>query len=57
LLRARQHRVQRDSRNPRAAGSAGNVLYERTFTGGIGATGYTVGQIVAALKALGLIAA
>lgn len=38
-----------------AAGSATNVFTNTTFDGGTGSTAYTVGDIVAALKALGLI--
>ena len=40
-----------------AAGSTTAVYVNTTFTGGSGSTAYTVGDIVKALKALGLIAA
>lgn len=39
-----------------AAGSTTAVYVNTTFTGGTGTTAYTVGDIVAALKAVGLIA-
>ena len=39
------------------AGSTTAVYVNTTFTGGSGTTAYTVGDIVKALKALGLIAA
>ena len=42
--------------SPASAGSGGAVLTDTTFTGGIGSTGYTVGQVVAALKTIGAIA-
>lgn len=38
-----------------AAGSVTNVFVNTTFDGSIGATAYTVGDLVAALKTLGLI--
>ena len=40
-----------------AAGSTTAVYTNTTFSGGTGTTAYTVGDIVKALKALGLIAA
>jgi len=40
-----------------AAGSTTAVYTNTTFTGGSGSTAYTVGDVVKALKALGLIAA
>jgi hypothetical protein len=40
-----------------AAGSTTNVFTNTTFSGGVGATGYTVGDIVAALKNYGWLAA
>jgi hypothetical protein len=39
-----------------AAGSTTSVFTNTTFDGSIGATGYTVGDIVKALKNLGLLA-
>ena len=39
-----------------AAGSTTAVYVNTTFTGGVGTTAYTVGDLVAALKNLGLIA-
>ena len=38
------------------AGSVNHVYEDTGFTGGIGSRPYTIGQIVAALKTLGLIA-
>lgn len=40
-----------------AAGSTTNVFTNTTFTGGIGSTAYTVGDVVKALKQLGAMAA
>lgn len=37
------------------AGAGAAVLDDSTFTGAVGATAYTIGDIVAALKTLGLI--
>ena len=37
------------------SGSGSNILVDTTFTGGLGTTKYTVGQIVSALKKLGII--
>lgn len=39
-----------------AAGATTTVFTNTTFDGGIGTTAYTVGDLVAALKTLGLIA-
>ena len=38
------------------AGTGTAVTIDGTFTGGVGVTAYTIGDIVAALKTLGLIA-
>lgn len=38
------------------AGNATAVVIDTTFTGGVGASAYTLGDIVLALKQLGLIA-
>jgi hypothetical protein len=39
-----------------AAGGTTGLFRDTTFTGGTGTTAYTVGDVVSALKALGLIA-
>lgn len=39
-----------------AAGATTSVFVNTTFDGSVGTTAYTIGDIVAALKALGLIA-
>jgi hypothetical protein len=38
-----------------AAGSVTGVFVNTTFSGGVGSTGYGVGDIVAALKAIGVL--
>lgn len=38
-----------------AAGSTNTAFLNTTYTGGVGSTGYTVGDVVAALKNLGLV--
>lgn len=40
-----------------AAGSTTGVFVNTTFSGGVGSTGYSVGDVVACLKALGLLKA
>jgi hypothetical protein len=39
-----------------AAGGTTGLFRDTTFTGGVGTTAYTVGDLVMALKALGLVA-
>lgn len=39
-----------------AAGAGAAILRDSTVTGGVGTAAYTIGDIVAALKSLGLIA-
>lgn len=39
-----------------AAGSTGAVYRDTTFTGGVGSSAFTLGDVVAALKNLGLLA-
>lgn len=39
-----------------AAGAGAAILRDSTVTGGVGSAAYTIGDIVAALKSLGLIA-
>ena len=38
-----------------AAGSTTNVFVNTTFSGGVGTTAYTVGDVVAVLKGMGLL--